>query len=120
IRIAAAANGIAIGATVPSGAPLLSATTTRRAVLAPLDPGIVAQLRVGDRVVVTMPDNTAVAGRVASIGRVATASNSDSPNGSQGPATPTIPVTVELLGSRSHPRLDQAAVQLSITSPAVK
>ena len=116
IRIAAAANGVAAGATVPGGAPLLSATTTRRAVLAPLDPGAVSQLSVGDRVVVTMPDNTAVAGRVASIGRVATAPSSESQNGGQGAVTPTIPVTVTLLGSRSHGGLDQAPVQLSITS----
>jgi peptidoglycan hydrolase-like protein with peptidoglycan-binding domain len=113
-RISGASDGVAVGATVQADAPVLSATTTHRAVLVPLDPGSVGQLSVGDRVIVTMPDSSLVPGRIAAIGRVATASSSD--NQGQGPSTPTIPVTVTISGLSPRDGLDQAPVQVAITS----
>jgi peptidoglycan hydrolase-like protein with peptidoglycan-binding domain len=105
----------AAGATVQPGAAILSATAPEPAVLIPLDPGSVAQLRTGDRVLVTMPDGRTTPGRVASIGNVATTPGS---NSGQGPATPTILVTVSLLHARTTGGLDQAPVQVAITTKA--
>jgi peptidoglycan hydrolase-like protein with peptidoglycan-binding domain len=102
------------GAAVAAGAPILTATSTEPAVHVDLDPGAVAQVRVGDRVLVTMPDSSVVAGRTADIGRVATTSSADSQGG--GPAMPTIPVTIRLLRPRADAALDQAPVQVAITS----
>lgn len=116
IRIASAAAGVAVGATVQAGTPILSGTTTQRAVLVPLDPGSVAQLRVGDRVLVAMPNSATVPGRIASIGRVATVPSSAGQNGGQGSSTPTIPVTVTILDPHTNGGLDQAPVQVAITS----
>jgi len=112
VRIGTAAT--TVGATVQTGASILTATTTAPAVLVQLDPGSVAQLRVGDRVLVTMPDNTTTPGRVAGVGRVATAPTGDAQSGGQGPSTPTIPVTVDLLDP-ARSGLDQAPVQVAIT-----
>jgi peptidoglycan hydrolase-like protein with peptidoglycan-binding domain len=105
----------AAGATVQPGAAILSATAPAPAVLIPLDPGSVAQLRTGDRVLVTLPDGRTTPGRVASIGRVATTPSS---NSGQGPATPTILVTVSLLHAHTTGGLDQAPVQVAITTHA--
>jgi peptidoglycan hydrolase-like protein with peptidoglycan-binding domain len=114
IRIVGPTSGIGVGATAQPGAPILAATSMKQAVLVPLDPGSVSRLRVGDRVVVTMPDGTPVPGRVAVIGRVATSSSTDGQNNGQNPPTPTIPVTVDLL--RRAAGLDQAPVQVAITT----
>jgi peptidoglycan hydrolase-like protein with peptidoglycan-binding domain len=103
------------GAPVQAGAPILSATSATPAVLVPLDPGSVLQLSIGDPVLVTMPDSTTVRGRVASVGRVATASSPDNGQGGQGGGgTATVPVTVTLVGTRTG-GLDQAPVQVAIT-----
>jgi peptidoglycan hydrolase-like protein with peptidoglycan-binding domain len=105
-----------LGTAVQAGASILTATATQPAVLVPLDPGTVSQLKVGDRVIVTMPDNSVVPGRVASIGRVATTSSSSGQGGGQGSSTPTIPVTISLLNPRASRGLDQAPVQAAITT----
>jgi len=115
IRVAALAPGIGVGAPAQPGTPILTATSTEHAVLVPLDPGAVADLGVGDHVIVTMPDGTPAPGRIAVIGRVATAVSSDGQDGGQSPPTPTIPVTVDLL-TRHAGGLDQAPVQVAITS----
>lgn len=111
VRVAAAAA--TAGASAQPGAAILTATATEPAVLVPLDPGTVAQVRVGDRVLVTLPDNSVAPGRVAEIGRVATA---PSDNNGGGPATPTVPVTVTLLRADTGGGLDQAPVQVAITT----
>src|SRR5439155_957408 len=69
------------GATVAAGAVILTATSTEQVVHVDLDPGAIAQVRVGDPVLVTMPDSSVVAGRAADIGRGAAASSADSPGG---------------------------------------
>jgi peptidoglycan hydrolase-like protein with peptidoglycan-binding domain len=110
VRVTAATASV--GADVQPGAAILTATSTEAAVHVDLDPGTIAQLRVGDPVLVTMPDSSTAAGRVAELGRVATTPSADSQGG--GPPMPTIPVTIRLL--QQHVALDQAPVQVAITS----
>jgi len=111
VRIASLAA--ATGGTVQAGGPILSATSAVPVVLVPLDPGTLSQLSVGDPVLVTLPDGTTSPGRVADIGRVATAPpGSDAGGGGGGP---TVPVTVTLDGGRVRGGLDQAPVQVAIT-----
>jgi peptidoglycan hydrolase-like protein with peptidoglycan-binding domain len=114
VRVATAA--VALGASVQAGAAILSATAPEPAVLVPLDPGSVGRLAAGDPVLVTMPDGTAARGRVATIGRVATAPPASGTGGGGPPATPTIPVTVRLLHPPAAGALDQAPVQVAITT----
>jgi hypothetical protein len=54
-------------------------------------------------------------GRVASIGRVATAANSGNSQSGSSSNPPTIPVTVSLSDPHTNGGLDQAPVQVAIT-----
>jgi peptidoglycan hydrolase-like protein with peptidoglycan-binding domain len=104
------------GAVITAGAPVMTATAAQPAVLVPLDPGTVAQIKVGDHVLVTMPDNSIVRGHVSSISRVATTPAGADQNGQNGgQATPTIPVTVALDRAATG-ALDEAPVQVAITA----
>jgi hypothetical protein len=105
------------GEPVVAGAQILTATSSKPAVLVPLDPGTVSQLAVNDPVLVTMPNGSTVGGRVASIGRVATAasSNTGQGGGGGGSTPPTIPITVSLNDPHTNGGLDQAPVQVAIT-----
>jgi peptidoglycan hydrolase-like protein with peptidoglycan-binding domain len=104
---------VATGAPVQSGAVVASGTSAEPAVLVPLDPGGIAQLAIGDPVLVTLPDDTLARGRVGTIGHVATMPSSD--NGQNGGGNPTIPVTVTMSDPRAAGGLDQAPVQVAIT-----
>lgn len=97
--------------------PVLSVTSTRHQVAIQLDAAQQSQIKVGDRVVVTLPDNSTTPGVVSNVGKVATVpSSSDQGNGS---STPTIEVDVRLLHQTAAGSLDQAPVSVSITTGRV-
>jgi hypothetical protein len=106
-----------IGATVQPG-PVLSVTSTRRQVTIALDAAQQSQLKVGDPVVITLPDNSTTPGRVSYVGTVATTPSSD--QGGGGSATPTIEVDVAPSDPAATGHLDQAPVNVSITTASVK
>jgi len=105
------------GAAVQPG-PVLGITSTRRVVTIALDASSQTSVAVGDPVIITLPDNSTTPGHVSFVGTVATVpSNSDQGGGS---GSPTIEVDV----TPDHPgatgRLDQAPVDVSITTQTVK
>jgi peptidoglycan hydrolase-like protein with peptidoglycan-binding domain len=104
-----------LGAPVQPGA-MLGVTSTRRVVTIALDAAAQTSVKVGDPVVITLPDNSTTSGRVSFVGTVAT---TPSDNGN-GPSSPTIEVDV----TPDHPgatgRLDQASVDVSITSDTAR
>lgn len=104
-----------LGQAVQAG-PVLSVTSTRHQVAIQLDAAQQSQIAVGDRVVVTLPDNSTTPGLVSKVGKVATVP-SDQGNG--GPSTPTIEVDVKLLHQSAAGSLDQAPVSVSITTGSV-
>src|SRR4030095_3897290 len=93
-----------------------------------LDPAMQQQVRRGDRVEVTLPDGKTTRGTVASVGRVATQSSTGSgQEGGQDPSQSgnsnssgqaTVQVTVRLANPRAAGGLDQAPVQVAITTQA--
>jgi Putative peptidoglycan binding domain len=105
-----------IGAAVQPGA-VLGITSVRRVVTIELDASQQSSVAVGDPVVITLPDNSTTPGRVSYVGTVAT-TPSDQENGGSGAPTIEVDVTPE------HPaatgRLDQAPVDVSITTATVK
>jgi len=112
-----------LGAAVGASTPVLSATSTRRAVTVQLDTGQQTTVHRGDRVIVTMPDGATSNGRVTAISRVATTATQGQNGGSgdqqqsQGqnaPATVTVTVTLDHPGLGGN--LDQAPVQVAITT----
>jgi peptidoglycan hydrolase-like protein with peptidoglycan-binding domain len=107
-----------VGQPVEPG-PLLTATSTRREVAVQLDAGEQSQVKTGDRVTVTLPDNSTTPGVVTSVGKVATTLPSDQ-NAGGGPGSPTIEVGIRLIDSKAAGTLDQAPVNVSITESSVR
>jgi hypothetical protein len=78
-----------------------------------LDPSQQGEVKTGDRVQITLPDNTSAAGRVDRIGRVAQV-----PAGQSGSAT--IPAYISIDDPERAGSLDQAPVQVAITTTGVE
>lgn len=109
-----------LGQAVQPGA-VLTASSTRQDVAIQLDASQQGEVNVGDRVSVTLPDNSTTPGVVTSVGKVATAPApaSDQSQGG-GSSAPTITVDVRLLHAGVAGHLDQAPVNVSITTATVK
>ncbi len=105
-----------VGGPVQAG-PVLGVTSTRRVVTIALDASQQTSVKVGDPVTITLPDNSTTPGRVTFVGTVATTPASDQGNGS---STPTIEVDVAPDDPSATGRLDQAPVDVSITTATVK
>jgi peptidoglycan hydrolase-like protein with peptidoglycan-binding domain len=104
-----------VGQPVEPG-PLLTASSTRHSVAVQLDPAQQSQVKVGDRVTVTLPGSRTTPGVVTSVGKVAAFAPSAQGGG---PSGPTIGVTVRLLHAAAAGTLDQAPVDVSITGASV-
>jgi hypothetical protein len=89
--------------------PVFSATSDRHVVSISLDAGSQSEVRKGDAVSITLPDGTATAGVISSVGKVATGHDSG--------ATIGVLVRLDHPGAAGH--LDQAPVQVTITTSQV-
>ena len=103
-----------VGGSARPGAPVLSATSDKLHVRVDLDASRQGEVHKGDRVQITLPGNTPVAGRVTGFGRVAQAER-----GSQAAAA-TIPTFINLDHPAKAGGLDQAPVQVDITTKGVE
>jgi ABC-type oligopeptide transport system ATPase subunit len=102
-----------VGGSARPGAPVRSATSDKLHVRVDLDASQQGEVKKGDWVQITLPGNTPVTGRVAGFGRVAQAEQ-----GSQA-ADATIPTFISLDDPARAGRLDQAPVDVDITSKGV-
>ncbi|HMG99632.1 MAG TPA: peptidoglycan-binding protein [Gaiellales bacterium] len=107
-----------LGATVQPG-PVLGITSTARQVTIALDAAQQAEIKVGDPVTITLPDNRTTPGKVIYVGTVATVPSSDQ-GGGGGSSTPTIEVGVTPSDPAATGSLDQAPVNVSIITASVK
>ena len=98
---------------------VLAVTSTRHQVAIELDAAQQSQLAVGDKVTVTLPDNNTTPGVVSTIGKVATTPSTGGDQGNSGSTTPTIEVDVKLLHEAAAGELDQAPVNVEITTASV-
>lgn len=100
------------------GGPVLRASSTRRAITVALPTERQGQVRVAAPVEVTLPSGERVPGTVAEVGRVATSGDAGTAGGNAGgpppPATITVTVTLDQAGTPDG--LDQAPVQVAITT----
>jgi multidrug efflux pump subunit AcrA (membrane-fusion protein) len=108
----------AVGAPVQPGATILQGSSTSSQVNVKLDAAQQSQVKVGDKVTVTLPNNQTTPGTVSFVGTVAT-TPSNSGNGSGGNSTPTVDVDITLTNPAAGGSLDQAPVQVSITTASV-
>lgn len=93
----------------PAGGTVLVGTSTSRTVTIALDAAQQGQVKHGDPVSVILPDGSTTPGVVSSVGTVATSSG----------GTTTIPVVIRLTDPGAAGTLDQAPVQVSITTASV-
>jgi len=101
----------------PAGGPVLTASTTARQVMVNLDAAQQSLVKVGVDVTITLPNSQTTPGKVVSVGKVATTpSNVSNRNGN---STPTITVQITPTNPRATGTLDQAPVQVAITSQTV-
>jgi Putative peptidoglycan binding domain len=107
--------GAGLGAQAGPGAPVVQATSTVRQVSIALDASEQSYVRDGDKVVITLPDNQATPGVVTSVGTVATTP----PSSTGASGTPVITVDVAPSDPAAAGNLDQAPVQVSITTATV-
>jgi hypothetical protein len=112
------------GATVQPG-PVLTVSSTVREVVIELDAAQQTEIKIGDAVTITLPDNHTTPGKVTFVGTVATtpsSSSSQSGGGGSGGGSgnPTIEVDVTPSDPAATGHLDQAPVNVSITTASVR
>jgi HlyD family secretion protein len=121
-----------VGAPLPAGTAILTVTSTRPQVTVALEAALQQLVRRGDRVEVILPDGKATRGTVARVSRVATQPSTGSGqnggqnqnqgeggNGSES-GQATVQVTVRLANPKVAANLDQAPVQVAITTQAAQ
>jgi hypothetical protein len=109
-----------LGSLAHPGAPVAQATSTSRQVQVALDASEQSSVKVGDTAQITLPDNSTTPGTVTRIGTVASSSGSESGGSSgSGSSTATIPIYITLKDPRAAGSLDQAPVQVQITTAGV-
>jgi hypothetical protein len=99
----------------PAAGPVLQATSHEQVVTIPLDVSQESQVKAGDAVTVTLPDETRTPGVVSSVGMVATTSTAP-----DGTTTTTILVTVTLSDPAAAGGLYQAPVTVNITTATAR
>jgi hypothetical protein len=98
------------------GRPIMEASSNRREVTVKLDASQQSQVKKGDQAQITLPDNRTTSGVVSRIGTVAAASGDDD----SGSKPATLPVHITLKHPKDAGTLDQAPVQVQITTGGVK
>jgi hypothetical protein len=110
-----------IGTRSGPGAPVLQATTTGREVRVDLNAAQQSEVKAGDRAQITLPDNRVTAGVVDRIGTIASSQDSGSgADSDSGSSAATLPVYITLKHPKDAGKLDQAPVQVQITTGGVK
>jgi Putative peptidoglycan binding domain len=126
---------VQLGASTQTGQTVMQATSTTRQVQMALDASQQTDVAVGDKVMITLPNNETTPGVVSSVGSVATcpsssessgsSSSSASPgtdtcsSGGSGSTAPTITVDVAPSDPGATGTWDQAPVQVGITTASV-
>jgi peptidoglycan hydrolase-like protein with peptidoglycan-binding domain len=105
-----------VGQAVMPG-PVLGVSSVARQVKVALDAAQQASVKVGDAVTITLPDNQTTPGRITYVSSVATSPSSKS---GQEESAPTIEVDVTPTDPAATGHLDQAPVNVSITTESVQ
>lgn len=106
------------GGPAPAGQAIIEGTSTTRQVAIALDAAQQSEVKAGDKVSITLPNNQTTPGVISSVGTVATTPPS-SRGGGGAPATPTITVLVKPTDPAATGTWDQAPVNVTITTGTV-
>jgi hypothetical protein len=99
-----------LGGPAQPGQPVLKASSTARRVTIALDAAQQSEVKAGDGVTITLPSGRTTPGVVSSVGTVATA------GGGSGGSAPTVTVEITPTNPAATGTVDQAPVQVSITT----
>jgi hypothetical protein len=116
VRVTGLGTNTVVGGAAQPGAEILTGTSTGRVVTIDLDADQQGELANGDKVTITLPDGQTTPGTVTSVGTVATTPSGNGTGGS----SPTITVLVTPDDPAATGNLDQAPVQVSITTGSAK
>jgi peptidoglycan hydrolase-like protein with peptidoglycan-binding domain len=109
-----------VGQSVEAG-PILTLSSTRHNVSLQLNVAEQSQVKVGNSVVITLPDNTTTPGVVDFVGKVAaTPEAGPNANGNSAANTPALPVAIRFLRPADAGTLDQAPVNVLVTTASVR
>ena len=120
-QVNALGTGVVPGAPATAGSVVLTATSVTPVVTIDLDASLQGEVTAGDKVAVTLPDGAVTPGAITQVSNVATSSSSpgsgngnSSGNGSGSGATITVLVTLTHPKAARH--LNQAPVEVTITT----
>lgn len=110
-----------VGSAVMPG-PVLTVTSTARQVKLALDASEQGSVKVGDAVTITLPDNETTPGKITYVSSVATSPSSSGGHGGGGEeeGAPTVEVRVTPTDPSATGHLDQAPVNVEITTESVE
>jgi hypothetical protein len=115
-RITSLGGNTVVGGMAQPGSQIMSGTSTNRVVTIDLNADQQGQVAVGDKVTIMLPNHQTTPGTVTSVGTVATTPS----GGGSGNSSPTITVLVKPDDPAATGNLDQAPVEVSITTGSVK
>jgi hypothetical protein len=107
-----------VGSNVVPG-PVLGITSTARQVKMALDASEQGSVKVGDEVTITLPDNSTTPGKITYVSSVATSPSSSGQAGEEEGA-PTVEVDATPTDPAATGRLDEAPVNVEITTEQVE
>jgi hypothetical protein len=123
-QVDALGTGVVPGAPATAGSVVLTATSLTPVVTIDLDASLQGEVKAGDKVSITLPSGAVTPGVITQVSRVATPSSSSSSSGSgngngsgsgSGGGT-TITVLVSLTHPKAAGHLNQAPVEVTITT----
>jgi hypothetical protein len=122
-QVSALGTGVVPGAPATAGSVVLTATSVTPVVTIDLDASQQGEVKTGDRVSITLPDGAVTPGMITQVSNVATSPPSSSSPGSNGNGSGNGPgsgATITVLVSLTHPKaagqLNQAPVEVTITT----
>jgi hypothetical protein len=125
IEVTGYGTGTVLGGAAAAGSVVLTASSTTPVVTIDLDASLQSEVHAGQPVGITLPDGSTTPGVVSSVSNVATSSSSSSSSGSsssdQGSSGSgvTITVLVSLHNPKAAGSLNQAPVDVTITTGSV-
>jgi len=109
-----------VGAPAGQGQTVMTTSSTTREVSIDLDAAKQSFVKVGDQVEITLPDGRTTGGKVSSVSKVAKSTPSNDSSGGSNDTTTTVAVTVSLDHPKDTGALDQAPVDVDITTETAR
>ncbi len=119
IQVTGLGSGAVLGGPATAGATVLTASSLTPVVTVSLDASLQDEVAVGSKVSITLPDGSVTPGVISSISTASALTSSSSSASGSGSGTPTIAVAVSLSDPAAAGNLNQAPVQVTITTGSV-